>query len=252
MLQARSWRLASTANDAPCEAADVRAKGLSLSVILDPALSAPRSLDGARVLQVIGNLFANAVTFTQHGGVSLKAWSESGPGGAQFVVIEVEDTGPGVPAEAIERIFQPFEQIDVTARRRHGGLGFGLYISRQLAIAMGGDVGLETETGRGSRFTVLIAAPLATAGQDPDLQAADLATASARNILCVDDNPRNLCVLVAMLRAAGRRTTACASGEEALELMAREKFDVVLLDRVMPEMDGLDVLAQLRAVASAA
>ena len=228
-------------------AAEVRAKGLSLCVIIDPVLSAPRNVDSARVLQVIGNLVANAVKFTQHGGVSLQASSERGPGGAQFVVIEVEDTGPGVPAEAIERIFQPFEQIDVTARRRHGGLGLGLYISRRLAIAMGGDVGLETETGRGSRFTVRIAAPLATAGQDPDLQAADLTGASARNILCVDDNPRNLYVLGAMLRAAGHCTTECASGAEALELMARETFDVVLLDMVMPEMDGFDVLARLRA-----
>lgn len=230
-------------------ASDVRAKGLSLSVIIDPSLSAPRSADSARVLQIIGNLVANAVKFTQRGSVSLQAWPERGPGGAEYVGIEVGDTGPGVPAEAVERIFQPFEQIDVSAKRQHGGLGLGLHIARQLAIAMGGDVALETESGRGSRFTVRIEAPL-THGKG---QAAEALSDSkppvdaVRNILCVDDNPRNLYVLGAMLRAAGHRTTECASGSEALDLMAREKFDVVLLDMVMPEMDGLDVLARLRA-----
>ncbi len=230
-------------------AADVRAKGLSLSVIIDPALSAPRNADSARVLQIIGNLFANAVKFTQEGVISLQAWPERGPGGAQCVVIEVEDTGPGVPAEAVDRIFQPFEQVDVSAKRRHGGLGLGLHIARRLAIAMGGDVELETESGRGSRFTVRIEAPL-TQGKEQAAEALsdrNLPVDAVRNILCVDDNPRNLYVLGAMLRAAGHRTTECASGIEALDLMSREKFDVVLLDMVMPEMDGLDVLARLRA-----
>lgn len=229
-------------------AADVRAKGLSLSVIIDPGLSALRNADSARVLQIIGNLFANAVKFTQQGGVSLQAWPERGPGGVQRVVIEVEDTGPGVPAEAAERIFQPFEQIDVTAKRRHGGLGLGLHIARRLAMAMGGDVALETQAGQGSRFTVRIEAPLAVDEQRPEQSwpAGELAAATPRSILCVDDNPRNLFVIGAMLRAAGHRTSECASGEEALRLLAREKFDVVLLDMVMPDMDGLDVLAQLR------
>lgn len=230
-------------------AADVRAKGLSLSVIIDPALSAPRSADSARVLQIIGNPFANAVKFTEEGVISLQAWPERGPGGAQCVVIEVEDTGPGVPAEAVARIFQPFEQVDVSAKRRHGGLGLGLYIARRLAIAMGGDVELETESSRGSRFTVRIEAPL-TQGKEQAAEAlsdSNLPVDAVRNILCVDDNPRNLFVLGAMLRAAGHRTTEYASRIEALDLMSREKFDVVLLDMVMPEMDGLDVLARLRA-----
>jgi CheY-like chemotaxis protein len=199
------------------------------------------------VLQIIGNLVANAVKFTQQGAVSLEAWPERGPGGEQCVVIEVGDTGPGVPAEAIERIFRPFEQIDVTARRRHGGLGLGLHIARQLAIAMGGDVTLETESGRGSRFTVRIAAPLTTEGRESGVHAGEAADAPVRSVLCVDDNPRNLYVLGAMLRAAGHCATECASGEEALALMARQKFDAVLLDMVMPEMDGLDVLSRLRA-----
>jgi len=229
-------------------AAAVRAKGLSLSVIIDPSLSAPRDADGARLLQVMGNLVANAVKFTQEGSISLRAWPERGPGASQRVAIEVEDTGPGVPPEAAERIFQPFEQVDVSAKRRRGGLGLGLHIARRLALAMGGDVEIKTHIGQGSRFTARIEAPLSEAvpksryplpATDEEMQ--------VRNILCVDDNPRNLYVLGALLRSAGHRTTECDSGAEALDLLAERKFDVVLLDMVMPEMDGLAVLEKLRA-----
>src|SRR5690606_11356964 len=108
-------------------AGDVRTKNLSLSVIIDPTLSAPRAVDSARLLQIIGNLVANAVKFTSEGSISLQAWPERGRNGQPMVAIEVEDTGPGVPPEAAERIFQPFEQIDVSSKRRHGGLGLGLH-----------------------------------------------------------------------------------------------------------------------------
>ncbi len=231
-------------------ASEVRAKELSLSVMIDPALSRRRMIDSARLLQVIGNLIANAVKFTAVGSITLRGWPERGQDGREMVAIDVEDTGPGVPREAAERIFQPFEQIDVSSKRHHGGLGLGLHISRRLAVAMGGDVELDTRPGLGSRFTVRIEAPLATA--DAKVAPGRPADASAeamllpREVLCVDDNPRNLYVLSGLLRAAGHRATECASGFEALELLRKRKFDVVLLDMVMPGMDGLDVLARLR------
>ena len=230
-------------------ASDVRAKQLSLTVMIDPGMSQTRFVDSARLLQIIGNLIANAIKFTSEGGITLRAWPERGRDRSEGVAIEVEDTGPGVPAEAAERIFQPFEQIDVSAKRRHGGLGLGLPIARRLAQAMGGDIELDTGNGRGSRFTVRIDAPLAKVSP---AQATDLSAYNgedplvSRDILCVDDNPRNLYVLAGMLRAAGHRTTECGTGREALEILKARKFDVVLLDMVMPGMDGLDVLAQLR------
>ena len=230
-------------------ASDVRAKQLSLAVMVDPALSQARLVDSARLLQIIGNLIANAVKFTSEGGITLRAWPERGPGRPNGVAIEVEDTGSGVPPEAAERIFQPFEQIDVSAKRRHGGLGLGLPIARRLAQAMAGDVELDTREGQGSRFTVRIDAPLANArpARPADLSASnDAGLLVPREILCVDDNPRNLFVLAGMLRAAGHRPTECGTGQEALEILKAKKFDVVLLDMVMPGMDGLDVLARLR------
>ncbi|MBI1361315.1 MAG: response regulator [Alphaproteobacteria bacterium] len=226
-------------------ASDIRDKGLELSVMIDPALRAPRSADPARVLQIIGNLMANAIKFTTSGGVSIQAWPVKLHGGAERIEILVEDTGPGVPPEAAARIFSPFEQIDVSSKRRHGGLGIGLYVARRLAIAMGGDVELHSQGGEGSRFTVRFEAPLADAAPAASAGRAETAPA-VRDVLCIDDNPRNLYVLGAMLRAAGHKIVECGSGEEALEALGRKRFDVVLLDMVMPGMDGLDVLARLR------
>jgi len=235
-------------------AADVREKGLSLSAMIDPKLAAMRNVDSARLLQIIGNLMANAIKFTSTGGVTIQAWVEAGRGGIEYAVIEVEDTGPGVPAEAVERIFSAFEQADTSTTRRHGGLGLGLHVARRLALAMGGDIELETQPGEGSRFTVRIEAPLSRtdavrtlATLDAGHDAANDAGPAGREILCVDDNERNLYVIGAMLRAAGHQVTICASGAEALEILAGRKFDVVMLDMVMPDMDGLTTLARLRA-----
>jgi PAS domain S-box-containing protein len=232
-------------------AADVRAKGLSLSVIIDPSLLALREVDRSRLLQVIGNLVSNAIKFTTSGSVSLNAWPERGPGGVETVAIEVADTGPGVPSEAAERIFSPFEQIDVSSKRRHGGLGLGLYIARRLAVAMGGDITLETRPGLGSAFTVRILAPTAVEAQQARATGDDAPGEEGRtlDILCVDDNPRNLFVIGQMLRAVGHRTHECSSGAAALDVLRRQKMDVVLLDMVMPDMDGLDVISRLRAEA---
>jgi PAS domain S-box-containing protein len=229
-------------------ASEVKAKNLSLSVMIDPGLAPPRGVDAARLLQVIGNLMANAIKFTTEGSITIQAWPERGKNGEERVAIEVEDTGPGVPAEAAQRIFSPFEQADVSAKRRHGGLGLGLYVARRLCVAMGGDIALETKPGQGSRFTVRIEAPvvLDAPRRIPEPPANDQPELQGRDILCIDDNPRNLYVLGAMLRAAGHRTIECASGPEALDILAQRKFDVILLDMVMPDMDGLDVLARLR------
>jgi PAS domain S-box-containing protein len=230
-------------------ASEVKAKGLSMQVMIDPALVTPREVDSARLLQIIGNLMANAVKFTTSGGITIQAWPQGRQSTAKRIAIEVEDTGPGVPPEAIERIFSPFEQADVSTKRRHGGLGLGLHVARRLAMAMGGDVELETQLDQGSRFRVHIDAPLSEAPAQPvrpSTPANDQGEAQGKQILCVDDNSRNLYVLGAMLRAAGHQVVEVGSGAEALAKLAERKFDVILLDMVMPEMDGFGVLERLR------
>jgi two-component system, sensor histidine kinase len=152
-----------------------------------------------------------------------------------------------VPKEAVERIFSPFEQVDVSSKRRHGGLGLGLHVARRLAVAMGGDIELETRPGEGSRFTVIIAAPMCEAAAPAGPADADEREIQVKEILCVDDNLRNLYVIGAILKAAGHRTTEVSSGADALRELAARKFDVIMLDMVMPDLDGLDVLTSLRA-----
>jgi PAS domain S-box-containing protein len=231
-------------------ASEVQAKGLSLSVMIDPKLIPPRNVDPARLLQIIGNLMGNAIKFTARGDVTIQAWPEKGGDGSDRVAIEVEDTGPGVPEEAAGRIFSAFEQADASTTRKHGGLGLGLHVARRLAVAMGGDIELDTEIGRGSRFTVRFDAPLATQEEQAEARrgsgAGEGAELVPKDILCVDDNPRNLYVICEILRAAGHTAIEAGSGEEALELLASRKFDVVLLDMVMPGMDGISVLSRLR------
>jgi CheY-like chemotaxis protein len=227
-------------------ASDVQTKGLSLFVMIDPSLSASRSVDPARLLQVIGNLMANAIKFTSVGGITIQAWPEGRSNGAQRIAIEVEDTGPGVPQEARERIFSPFGQADVSTKRRHGGLGLGLHIARRLAEAMGGDIRLETRPGEGSRFTVHIDAPLCETTPAESPPAEPQPGTQPKTVLCVDDNPRNLYVIGAILKAAGHHIVEACSGADALKELATKKFDVIVLDMVMPDMDGLDVLANLR------
>src|SRR5262249_41665354 len=160
-------------------------------------------------------------------------WPEKGRNGAERIAIEVEDTGPGVPPEAQERIFSAFEQADASTTRKHGGLGLGLHVARRLAVAMGGDIELDTRLEQGSRFTVRIDAPLAAAANDAAAPA-HAPEFVARDILCIDDNPRNLYVIGAILKAAGHRTVECASAKDALGTLDGRKFDVILLDMVMP------------------
>jgi PAS domain S-box-containing protein len=230
-------------------AADIQAKGLELSVMIDPGLVAPRLVDPARLLQIVGNVMANAVKFTSVGGISIAAWPVVRPDGRECIEVQIDDTGPGVPDEAAARIFSAFEQVDVSNRRKQGGLGIGLSIARKLARAMGGTVNLEKHIGEGSRFLVQVEAPLAKlVSADAPPRQQDGGDAQ-REVLCVDDNARNLFVLSAILRAAGHSVTECSSGQTALSLLAERKFDVVLLDMVMPEIDGLEVLRRLRAEA---
>jgi PAS domain S-box-containing protein len=218
---------------------EAEAKGLSLNLDIDRRLARQRMVDPARLGQIVNNLLANAVKFTDRGGVSVTAKAAG-----DRVEIAVADTGPGVPEEAASRIFLPFEQVDVSMKRRHGGLGIGLHVARRLAVAMGGDIAVNSREGEGATFAVTLDAPPADPGEPTIVDVGQ--RTRAREVLCVDDNERNLFVIGTLLRAAGHTVAECTSGADALQLLAERKFDLVLLDMVMPGMDGLDVMAALR------
>jgi two-component system, sensor histidine kinase len=226
-------------------------KGIRLSLDFDAALPAWVKGDAGRIRQVLLNLIGNAVKFTDHGQVNVRA--KRGPvldDARVVLLLEVEDTGIGIPPEALSRLFTPFFQADQSDRRRFGGTGLGLVISKRLAEAMGAELTVESELGRGSSF--LFRLPLETLSSTPDVlpeePAADDPPASlAGRVLLVEDNPVNRMLAVAMLHRLGLRPAEAENGLAALQAMDGTRFDLVLMDCQMPVMDGFQATRAIRA-----
>jgi signal transduction histidine kinase/ActR/RegA family two-component response regulator len=226
--------------------AQAREKGLDLTVDCTQAEGLPMlMLDAGRVRQIVGNLLSNAIKFTDTGSVVARISAHEGEEGRIDVVISVIDTGPGVPGDVAEAIFSAFEQAPGAASR--GGAGLGLFISRRLARMMGGDLTLEPARAKGAHFRLTLSAdrvdPELLKTATPDI---DDAQWQGLRILCVDDNDKNRRIAALLLGKLGLDVTLCASGEEALDLCATQPFDVILMDIIMPEMDGLETLRRLR------
>ncbi|MBS0123843.1 ATP-binding protein [Thetidibacter halocola] len=225
--------------------ARAREKGLSLDLEIDESLPEVVLGDGRRLRQVLHNLIANAVKFTETGGVRVRA----GPTPAgEALWITVTDTGPGIPAEAQERVFQPFHQADAGVTRKHGGTGLGLTISRQLCEAMGGTLDLESAVGQGAVFHVTL--PLNAASQD---QAAAVSSRLDRapilvgmRILVVDDTATNRLLMRRFLEPTQAQLAFAEDGQEAVDRARARRFDVILMDIQMPRMDGMAATEAIR------
>ncbi|NOY45974.1 MAG: response regulator [Deltaproteobacteria bacterium] len=211
------------------------AKGLSVRLTAEPGVPETVRGDPLRVRQILWNLLDNAVKFTQRGGIEVRC--STGPEGGG-VCFEVEDTGPGIPPEARDRVFRPFEQLEPPDRRRHGGTGLGLTICRDLVALMGGTVRLEEGAGGGARFRVEL--PLAA---EAGVQPGDV---RGMRVLVVEDNPMNRDLARAFLESLGCRVEEAQDGETALRAWDRGGFDAVLLDCQMPGMDGFEVARRIR------
>ena len=227
------------------------AKGLAL-VCRAPA-GGPHWLRGdeGRLRQILTNLVGNAVKFTESGSVALTCKVVPALGGENLrqLLVEVRDTGPGISAEAQERIFEAFTQADTGTARRHGGTGLGLSISRQLARLMGGELGVESSPGGGSSFRLELLLP-AAAPEETDVnlrpeKAAALPRFQAR-VLVAEDSQVNQEVVTRMLESLGCGADVAADGAQALERLERERYDLVLMDCQMPVMDGYEAAARLR------
>ncbi len=230
-------------------------KGLELSLALDCDLPGFLSFDPVRVQQCVSNLVSNAIKFTPSGKVELYASARPGPDGAHLIEIRVSDTGEGMDEETLSRLFQPFAQADETITRKHGGTGLGLSITKRLAEMMGGTASATSEVGRGSEFVISFQAHQSSAtprrrsadqSADETDQRERLKTSNLR-ILLVDDHPINRQVASLFLRPFNLRVVEAVNGEEALAALARETFDVVLLDMHMPVMDGPTTIRNIRA-----
>jgi len=212
--------------------------------------------DPTRLSQVLLNLLSNAVKFTVKGQVLVRARLLDEDDATLLLRFEVNDSGIGIAPELLPRLFKDFEQGDSSTTRRYGGTGLGLAITRHLAELMGGQVGVESQPGEGSRFWIDVrlgraaadAVPVAAAPADaaqPALQRLSERQAGA-SILLVEDNPINQDVAEELLRSAGLTVTLAGDGRQALERLAEQDFDLVLMDVQMPVMDGLQATRLLR------
>lgn len=208
----------------------------------------PRTVfgDPVRVRQVINNLLANALKFTMAGSVTLNARQI----GANRYRFEVVDTGIGIGEDALKRLFQPYSQASSATHREYGGTGLGLYICRQLAQLMHGDVGVRSEPGEGSTFWADLELSSVTDASRSDTGDDTLADVSGLHVLVVDDNVINREVVSTMLERANARVTQAVNGREAVERIAScasgNGFDAVLMDLRMPVMGGVEAIEAIR------
>jgi two-component system, sensor histidine kinase and response regulator len=229
-----------------------RDKGLALSSAVD-ALPQQVVGDATRLSQTLLNLLSNAIKFTEHGAVCLRGEWLSHEDGLDRLRFEVSDTGIGIAPEHQQRLFQVFEQGDSSTTRRYGGTGLGLAITRHLAEMMGGEVGVSSEPGQGSRFwfTVRLTPDPGTVPALPSVAesgALERLTGRQRGarILLVEDHPVNQEVAQELLHAAGLVVHLAGDGRQALEMVQRQAFDLVLMDMQMPVMDGLQATRAIR------
>ncbi len=221
-------------------------KGLCLTVEVDMPHVGEVMGDPVRVRQVLHNLLGNAIKFTPQGFVRLHARHDVTSGQAR---IEVHDSGIGIAPHEQSRIFEAFHQAEGTYQRRFGGTGLGLTISRDLCRAMGGDLTCQSVSGQGAVFTFTLSLPACAAhpvAHSTSPASRSLATDAAPHVLLVDDNPVNALVAEAELHNMGIKVTVITNGRDAVDWLAHQRADLVLMDCEMPEMDGFEATRQIR------
>jgi signal transduction histidine kinase/CheY-like chemotaxis protein len=219
-------------------------KGLALRLEIDPALAQTFRGDPVRVRQILLNLAGNAVKFTTEGAVTLRAGADPERPGAVRVV--VEDTGPGIAPDAQLRVFESFQQADVSTTRRFGGTGLGLTISRKLAELMDGRLWVTSEVGTGSCFTLQLPLEVVTGLEAVEAAATVAAPARSLVVLLAEDSAVNSLVASRLLGRAGHRVIQVKNGREAVDAALSQVIDVVLMDVQMPELDGLEATRLIR------
>jgi PAS domain S-box-containing protein len=230
------------------------AKGLDLRVETQP-LPQPLAGDPTRLQQGLLNFAGNAIKFTESGHVTLRALLTEEDAVSVLVRFEVEDTGIGIAPESAARLFSAFEQADNSITRKYGGTGLGLAITRKLALLMGGDAGVVSTPGVGSTFWFTARLGKGFAGRaEPAVPVTAMAEDilrreyADRRILLVEDEPINREVTVDLLKEVWPAIDVAEDGLAALELVARQPFDLILMDMQMPRMGGLEATRRIRAM----
>ena len=217
-------------------------KGLKLDIHISAGAEQPRLGDPSRLSQILHNLVGNAIKFTETGHVTLRL--DTAQCGA-FQII-VQDSGIGMTPEQQARIFEDFEQADGTMTRRFGGTGLGMSIVRKLVHLMQGEITLDSTVGKGTEVCITLPLPIEAAMSVSPPQRPIKSTRTKIRVLAADDNKTNRMVVQAMLKSFEAELVLAEDGREAVDAWAPDRFDVILLDISMPEMDGMRALAEIR------
>jgi len=230
-------------------------RGLTIELAMPETMPRMLRYDPVRVRQCVGNLLSNAIKFTERGEVRVNVGCEERGPDKWLVSIAVTDTGIGMSDAVVQRLFSTFTQADATITRRFGGSGLGLAITRQLARLMGGDVRVTSEPGVGSTFTLTFEAEAVTEDSQSNPADQSLPTISEEQmqrlrgikILLVDDNAVNRQVVKLFTARLGPKFVEAVNGQEAIDRLRDETFDIVLLDVHMPVMDGKEAIRRIRS-----
>lgn len=237
--------VAATVEDAVAQfRAAAACRDIALRLRVDPSLPNRLVGDSARLRQAVANLVGNAVKFTEEGSVDVAAYAADGSGDCVDTVIEVSDTGIGISASDLERVFEPFTQVDGSATRASSGSGLGLAVVQRLVELMQGTVSVDSVVGQGTTFTIRVplervAATCADAAP---------ATGAPPRVLVVEDNPVNQLVVQTMLNKLGCVVDIADNGAIAVHLVDERAYDLVFMDCQMPVKDGYTATAEIRAM----
>jgi signal transduction histidine kinase/DNA-binding response OmpR family regulator len=227
-------------------------KGLALEGVVAPEIPPSVRGDPNRLRQILTNLVANAIKFTQQGSVIIRIRLLSATPEALQLYFSVRDTGRGIPADKLNLIFAKFSQVDSSTTRVFGGTGLGLAIAKQLVELMEGEIGVESEPGHGSEFWFTVCLGRASVGQAffPTPPTEPAFVFSPARILVAEDNLTNQMVITGLLKKLGFKADVVANGAEAVKALEIARYDIVLMDAQMPELDGFQATRMIRSLRS--
>ncbi len=225
-----------------------RNKGVALECTLDPALPQRLVGDETRLRQVLFNLVGNALKFTDRGRIEVGMFPLPPlANGDERILFSVSDTGIGIPADRLGDIFEPFRQVESSYTRNYQGAGLGLAIVQRLVQSMGGNINIESEPGEGTEVHIVIPFPKAAPSVQQSRPApAEPEAGKGLRVLLVEDDPSNQFPVMKFLEKAGHEPTLAENGRQALEILSRGDFDLVLMDIQMPVMDGAQTTRAIR------